>query len=122
MKKLPWRDLALWVPSLFLVYVFASQGTAKFSDTSGWAKAFVAWHFPVWFRIAVGAWECTAAALLLTRRTAPIGAAMIVLVMLGAMGTHAYWNRPGQVTSEVVPLTLALVVFIGRFPRRRPAP
>lgn len=47
-------DLALWVPTLFLVYVFASQGVAKFSDESGWAKAFAVWHFPVWFRILIG--------------------------------------------------------------------
>jgi putative oxidoreductase len=109
-----WADLALWVPALFLVWVFAQQGAAKFSDTSGWARAFTMWHFPVWFRILIGALELIAALLLLTRRTAALGGAIIILVMLGAMGTHVYWGRPGQVTSEVVPLTLALIVFLGR--------
>lgn len=117
MKRERWADLALWVPTLFLVYVFARQGAAKFSDTSGWARAFRFWHFPVWFRILIGALEVSAAALLLTRRTAAIGAILIVMVMLGAMGTHIYWGRPGQVTSEVLPLLLALLVLWGR--RRR---
>ena len=115
MKKIPWVDLALWIPTLFLVYVFARQGTAKFSDTSGWARAFAAWHFPVWFRILVGACETSAAALLLIRRTAPSGAAMIALVMLGGMATHIYWGHPRQVTSEVLPLVLSLIVLCGRW-------
>lgn len=109
-----WADLALWAPTLFLVWVFASQGSAKFSNRSGWAQAFAVWHFPVWFRILIGCLEVTAAILLLTRRTAPLGAAIIAVVMLGGMGTHIYRGHPGQITSEVVPLALALVVLIGR--------
>lgn len=113
-KNIPWVDLALWLPTLFLAYIFARQGTAKFSGTSGWARAFVFWHFPVWFRILVGLWETAAAGLLLVRRTASVGAAMIALVMLGGMGTHVYWHHPEQVTSEMLPLVLSLVVLVGR--------
>lgn len=115
MKKTAWADLALWIPTLFLVYVFARQGTAKFSDASGWARAFVVWHFPVWFRILIGILETSAALLLLLRRTAPIGAAIIATVMLGGMGTHIYWGQPGQVTSEMFPLMLSLIVLAGRW-------
>ena len=115
MKKIPWADFVLWIPTLFLVYVFARQGAAKFSDTSGWARAFAVWHYPVWFRILVGACEVIAAILLLTRRTASIGAALIALVMLGGMGTHVYRGHPEQVTSEALPLTLSLIVLRGRW-------
>jgi putative oxidoreductase len=121
MKKVPWRDLALWAPALFLAWVFARQGWSKFSDTSGWARAFSLWHFPVWFRILIGAVEVSAAALLLTGRTAPLGAALIAMVMLGGMATHVYWGNPGQMTSELLPLALALVVLVGRLRRRTPA-
>ena len=116
MKRIPWRDLALWVPTLFLAWVFLQQGTSKFSDESGWARAFAIWRFPVWFRILIGVCETAAAILLLIRRTAPIGAALIALVMLGGMGTHIYWHNPRQVTSEVLPLVLSLVVLRGRWP------
>ncbi|HXS82085.1 MAG TPA: DoxX family protein [Methylomirabilota bacterium] len=109
-----WADLALWLPTAFLMWVFLQQGSAKFSDTSGWAKAFAFWHFPVWFRVLIGCVEIGGALLLVTRRTAPIGAAMIAVVMLGAMGTHIYKGHPGQVTSEVVPLTMSLIVGLGR--------
>ena len=115
MKKIPWADLALWVPTLFLVYVFARQGPDKFNDSGGWARAFAHWHYPVWFRILIGAWETLAALLLLTRRTAPIGAAMIALVMLGGMGTHIVKGPWQHVTSEALPLVLSLIVLRGRW-------
>ena len=120
-------DVILWVFALFLAWVFARQGIAKFSDDSGWARAFRAWHFPVWFRVCVGVAETAAALLLLTPRTAFAGAAIIIAVMLGAMGTHIWWGQPGQVTSEVLPLVLATLVAIGRrrsflLNRRRDSP
>ncbi len=107
-------DVMLWIFALFLVWVFVRQGIANFSDTSGWARAFRAWHFPVWFRVAVGLAETAAAVLLLTRRTAFIGAIIIMAIMLGAMATHVYWGRPDQVTSEILPLFLATVIALGR--------
>ena len=117
-------DVVLWVFALFLAWVFARQGIAKFSDSGGWAQAFRLWHFPVWFRVCIGLAETFAALLLLSRRTASGGAMVIVAVMVGAMGTHVWWGHPGQVTSEVLPLVLATSVAVGRrksFFLRRPA-
>jgi len=114
-KPARWANLALWLPTLFLVWVFAQQGSAKFSDTSGWARAFAMWHFPVWFRILIGCLEVGAALLLLVPRTAALGAGIIVVVMLGAMGTHIVRGHPTQVTSEILPLALALIVSVGRW-------
>jgi len=107
-------DVVLWVVTLFLVWVFLRQGIAKFSDVSGWSRAFRVWHFPAWFRILIGVLETSAGLLLLTRRTAFAGAVVIVVIMLGAMGTHIYWGRPSQVTSEILPLVLATLVALGR--------
>jgi putative oxidoreductase len=107
-------EVVLWVFALFLAWVFSRQGIAKFSDTSGWARAFRVWHFPVWFRVLIGALETCAALLLLTKRTAFAGAIIIIVVMIGAMATHVYWGHPGQVTSEILPLFLATMVAIGR--------
>ena len=107
-------DVVLWVFALFLAWIFIRQGAAKFSDTSGWARAFRFWHFPVWFRVLIGVLETSAAVLLLTRRTAFAGAVIIIVVMLGAMATHVYWGQARQITSEVLPLFLATMVAIGR--------
>ena len=120
-------EVLLWAVTLFLVWVFARQGLAKFSDSSGWARAFRAWHYPVWFRIGIGVAETAAAALLLSRRTATAGALIIAAVMLGGMATHIWWGHPAQITSEALPLLLATIVAIGRrksfvIPRRSRPP
>ena len=120
-------DIVLWVFALFLAWIFIRQGSSKFDDSSGWARAFHAWHFPTWFRIMIGVLETGAGALLLTRRTALAGAVIIIAVMLGAMGTHIYWGRAQQITSEILPLFLATIVAIGRrksfiLPRQAAAP
>jgi uncharacterized membrane protein YphA (DoxX/SURF4 family) len=107
-------EVVLWVFAVFLAWVFIRQGVAKFDDTSGWARAFRTWHFPVWFRIVIGVLETSAAVLLLWKRTALAGALIIIVVMLGAMATHVYWGRPGQVTSEILPLVLSTLVALGR--------
>ncbi|HSE52944.1 MAG TPA: DoxX family protein [Gemmatimonadales bacterium] len=107
-------EVVLWVFALFLAWVFARQGIAKFSDDSGWARAFRFWHFPVWFRLLIGVGETAAALLLLWKRTAAAGALIIIAIMLGAMATHIYWGRPDQVTSEILPLLLATAVALGR--------
>ena len=119
------KEVVLWVICLFLVYVFLKAGIQKFSNTSGWARAFHFWGYPVWFRVLVGIVETSAALLLLYKRSAALGALLIVAVMLGGMATHIIiQHRPGQITNEVFPLLLATIIFIGRrrllpVPRRR---
>ena len=109
------REAVLWIITLFLAYVFLRQGFAKFSDDSGWARAFRAWHYPHWFRIFIGVIEVSAVLLLFVRRFAVVGAAMIIVVMLGGMATHIWWGQPRYVTSEIVPLVLATIVAFGRW-------
>lgn len=119
------KEIGLWAVCIFLVYVFSRAGIAKFSEHSGWAHAFHVWGYPVWFRILVGCMECAAVLLLLYKRTAALGAALIIIVMLGAMATHAFiQHRPQQATNELFPLALGCIVFLGRMrlvplPRRR---
>jgi uncharacterized membrane protein YphA (DoxX/SURF4 family) len=112
------REAVLWLITLFLAWVFVRQGWAKFSDSSGWAKAFRTWHYPDWFRILIGVVEVAAAVLLFIPRLARIGAVMIIVVMLGGMATHIWWGQPRYVTSELMPLILASIVAVGRWKRR----
>lgn len=108
------KVIGKWIPALLLVLIFAPQGYAKFSDTSGWAKAFDTWGYPVWFRVTIGVIELLAVGLLLWGRTAAIGAILILCVMLGAWGTHLAFDHGRHMTSEVVPLMLATIVLVAR--------
>ena len=111
------REVVLWIIAVFLAYVFVRQGWSKFFSDSGWARAFRAWHYPNWFRVAVGVIEIAGGVLVLIPRCARIGAIMIALIMIGGMATHIYWGHPRQVTNEILPLVLAAITAIGRWRR-----
>lgn len=60
-----------------------------------------------------------AALLLVWPRTAAYGAMLIIVVMLGGMGTHVFVERrPSRVTSELAQLTFLPIVLAGRWRRR----
>ena len=108
------KVIGMWIPTLLLVLIFVPQGWSKFDDASGWATAFRNWNYPDWFRVTIGVLELGAAALLLYSRTAAFGAIVIIVVMLGGMGTHIVKDRGRHMTSEIVPLTLASIVLVVR--------
>ena len=81
------KEAVAWLFAIFLCVTFFRAGVAKFDDSSGWARAFRGWDFPVWFRIFIGMVETMAAVVVLWPRTAAYGAAAMGTVMLGAIGT-----------------------------------
>ena len=104
----------VWGMTGMLIMVFGQQGFAKFSATSGWVKAFAHWNYPDWFRMTIGALEILGAALLIWPRTAPVGAALIITIMLGAMATHIVKEPGWHIEHEIVPLTFASVILFAR--------
>ena len=112
------KEIALWLITLLLAFVFLAHGLNKFPANGRWAHDFAQWHFPVWFRLLIGVIEIAAALLLLWPRTASIGAAMIVVVMLGGMATRIWWGHPKETFHEAIPLALAVIIGIGRRTRR----
>jgi len=108
------KIIGAWLPAILLILIFARQGWAKFSDTSGWAIAFRHWGYPDWFRVTIGILELAAVVLLGLGRTAAFGAIIIIVVMLGAWATHLIFDGGRNMTSEVVPLLLASIVLIMR--------
>ena len=106
--------ILLWLITLFLAFIFIRQGLNKFPDHGGWARAFAAWHFPVWFRYLIGVIELAAGILILWPRTATIGAVMIVVVMIGGMATHVWWGHPEQTFHEAMPFVLGSIVAVAR--------
>jgi len=96
----------LWVVSAFLTFVFVNSGWPKFSNSSGWARAFTTWGYPTWFRVLVGVIEVLGGVLLLLPWTAMYAAMALAVIMLGAMSTHIAHGNPAGVSHEVFPLAL----------------
>ena len=108
------KFIGLWLPVILLALIFVPQGWAKFSDSSGWARAFRHWGYPDWFRVLIGVVELSGSALMGLGRTAVVGALLLMAVMIGAMATHVAFDGGRNMTSEIVPLTLSTIVFVLR--------
>jgi uncharacterized membrane protein YphA (DoxX/SURF4 family) len=107
---------AVWAVTIFLAVVFVLQGSSKFSDTSGWTTSFMRWGYPRWFQLTIGALEIIAGMAVLVPKSAPIGAVIIVLIMVGAMWTHlVVEHTPGSAARALFFAVLASVVFVIRW-------
>jgi uncharacterized membrane protein YphA (DoxX/SURF4 family) len=112
------KETGIWIVTALLVFIFATAGIRKFPDSGFWSEMFRKAGLPVWFRLAVGAWETAAAALLLYTRTAAYGAGAVVIVMLGALGTNAVTGIAKGSPAPVISLLLALIVLAARWSQR----
>ena len=116
------RQTGIWVVTVLLILWFARAGIQKFPGNGFWSNLFRKAGYPVWFRYAVGVWETAAAALLIYPRTAGYGAAGVVAVMLGAIGTdvmHGWWKG---LVGPTVAIVFAGIVLAARWSRRLTLP
>ena len=117
--------ILLWAATVFLALVCLRSGVTKLPADGFWVRDFRRWGYPGWFRVAVGAAELIACALLLVPRLASYGAALFAAVMLGAIYTHASHGETVRLPFNLILLALSLAVLYARRPgslkRRAPA-
>lgn len=111
-----WKRVAAWIVCGLLAVAFLGSGGSKLAGVPMHVENFARWGYPQWFRVVVGGVEVAAAALLLVPRLATYAAAALVLVMVGAVGTHV---MNGEWVENAAPLILGgLSVWAGLM--RRP--
>ena len=117
--------ILLWAVTVFLALVCLRSGVTKLPADGFWVRDFRRWGYPGWFRVAVGAAELIACALLLVPRLASYGAALFAAVMLGAIYTHAAHGETVRLPFNFVLFALSVAVLYARRPaflrRRAPA-
>src|SRR6185369_6186386 len=101
------KTVTAWILAILLFVMFAHAGVMKFDPNGGWTRAFHNWGFPDWFRVAVGVAEVVAALLLLLPRTAKYGAVLIIVLMIGGVGTNLMHGGMRRTPGSLVPLVLA---------------
>jgi uncharacterized membrane protein YphA (DoxX/SURF4 family) len=102
------KRILIWILIVLLAVEFTLAGASKLSPSSGWARMFVAWGFPAWFRVAIGATEIACALALFVRRSRRWACAVLLVVMAGAAVTHLTHGEPRRVV-----LNVALSALIG---------
>ena len=89
MIKLP--RVAVWACAIFLAVAFVFVGMSKLQGRSavGWAERFGNWGYPANVSFVVGVFEILGGLGVLIPRWRRAAAAVLVGVMIGALGTHA---------------------------------
>ncbi|HZR42183.1 MAG TPA: DoxX family protein [Ktedonobacteraceae bacterium] len=107
----------LWIITIFLVALFLVEAGGKLLLDAKTVQVFLKWGYPAWFVVIVGILEFTGALLFLIPRFALLGAALLVIDMIGAIVTgiiQGIW--PIIAFSAIV---LVLLVLIGWTRRKR---
>jgi putative oxidoreductase len=91
-----WREpfaraipVLLWIIATAIACDFIHQGWRKFDPQGWWAPAFKKWGYPTWFMITIGVIEVTGGLLLIFPKVRHIGAAMLIVIMVGALITRS---------------------------------
>jgi len=101
-----WRGRLVTGLAWVLAVEFVAGGLIKLTAPS-MGERFVDWGYPSWFRLVVGAGELVGGALLLSPRRRFLGAALLVVILVGATLTHIVNGDP---LSESVSAPLHLVL------------
>src|SRR2546425_7771095 len=110
------REVVLWIIAVFLALICLRSGWLKVTGNIFWVRDFHRWGYPDWFRIVVGIAELTSMVLLLVPRFAGYGASLFVVVMLGAIYTHATHNESSRLPFNLFLLALSLIIAFTRRP------
>ena len=106
-------NIALWVVQALLALAFLGAASGKLLGKPEMVGLFETIGIGQWFRYVTGLLEVTGAVLIVVPRTRFFGAALLSMVMVGAVMTHLFilHNAP---TPAAVLLVLAAVVAWGR--------
>lgn len=105
------RTLITWILSVLLAAMFLLSGWGKLSNAEAsngmqFDEQFVAWGYPAWFRLVVGAAEVLGAVALLIPALRFFGATGLTFVMAGAIVTHL---ANAEAVAAPIPLVLGLL-------------
>ena len=104
-------NVALWVVQALLALAFVGAASGKLLGKPEMVALFEAVGVGQWFRYVTGLMELTGALLIVIPRTKFFGAALLSLVMVGAVLTHLFilHNAP---TAPAVLLVLAVLTIL----------
>jgi uncharacterized membrane protein YphA (DoxX/SURF4 family) len=105
-------NVALWALKGLLAAAFLGAGGAKLAGNPKMKANFSGWGFPAWFMTFVGAAEAAGGIGLLVPQTRAAAAAGLILLMLGAAGTHLRHREYGASAPALILAALAAAVLV----------
>lgn len=113
---------AVWVCAIVLAVAFVAVGISKLGGPSAmrWSDRFADWGYPPSARYLVGALEILGGLGVLIPKGRRAAAATLVVLMMGALGTHAMRAESRRLIPPLFLGGLALLVFSGHTRRDTP--
>ena len=110
--------IGLWFVTLVLAAFFLPVGISKMVLDPPSVTDFHNLGYPVWFLFFIGVVEAGGALLLLIPRFAFSGAALLIVEMLGAIGTVGFLHpNYGRAITSACVIVLCLLIAWGRWPQ-----
>ncbi len=109
---------ALWFVTVVEFLLMGIAGFSKFGDAEMWQGEFVGWGYPMWFASVIGAGELLGAILLLVPRFAFYSAALLAVIMLGALATVIIHDSHLGTTGPLIHLAFITLIAVFRFKNR----
>jgi len=106
-------NIALWVLQILLALAFLGAASGKLLGTPPMVALYEAIGIGQWFRYVTGLLELTGAILIVSPRTTIFGAALLCMIMAGAVMSHLVILHTAP-TAPAVLLLVAGVVAWGR--------
>jgi uncharacterized membrane protein YphA (DoxX/SURF4 family) len=106
----------VWACAIFLALVFLYAGITKLEGPSAvrWAERLANWGYPVYASYVIGVFEILGGLGVLIPRWRRAAAAILVALMLGALGTHAIQGEFPRLIPPLVLGGLAFVLYLSR--------
>lgn len=104
--------IALLVLRLLLALAFLAMAGKNLAGDEAMAADFQRWGYADGFRVAVALAQVLGALLLVSAATAPFGAALLVVILGGAIWTHLRHDPPASALSAVAFLVPVLAILV----------
>jgi uncharacterized membrane protein YphA (DoxX/SURF4 family) len=105
-------EIALWIATGMLAILFLTAGGAKFIGLMN--DEFKAWGYTADFAVMIGILEILGAVSLMFKRVAGWAAVGLIVIMLGAVWTHAVHQEYVAMVSPIVVIAALAFVAWGR--------
>ena len=107
---------ALWACAIFLAVAFVFAGFLKLEGPSAlrWSERFVHWGYPRNAHSVVGVLEILGGLGVLIPKWRRAAAATLVVLMIGALGTHALHGEFPRLVPPLVLGGLAFLMYVAR--------
>jgi uncharacterized membrane protein YphA (DoxX/SURF4 family) len=112
------KNTVLWILQILTAAAFLIAGSAKLFGNPLMIESFEKIGLGQWFRYLTGTIEVVSAVLLMVSRLSPVGALLLICIMLGAIFAHLFVIG-GPPIAPIILFLFNVIIFLARIIGRK---